>query len=132
VTEEKTENLNSRAVADRLVAIAEKHKAKNIALYDLKDTSMLADYFLICSGGSEPHIRALATHFDKDMRALDLRPQHIDGSPASHWVVVDYGIVVVHVFHPETRGHYRIEDLWEQAEIVYRGDDETSQPVPVF
>ena len=132
VTEKKAAQLESREIADRLVVIAENHKAKNIALYDLKNISMLADFFLVCSANSEPHIRALSSHFDKDMRDLDLRPTHVDGSPASRWIVVDYGVVVVHVFHPEMRDHYKLEELWEKADLVYEGGGEDQKPLPVF
>lgn len=132
MTEENVAPLESREIADRLVAIAEEHKAKNITLYDLNNTSLIADYFLVCSAGSEPHIRALTSHFDKDLRDVGLRPMHMDGSPASRWVVVDYGVVVVHVFHPEMRDRYQLEELWDQAEIVYQGGDQDAKPLPIF
>ena len=121
---------DSRKTADRLVEIAEANKATDIFLYDLKEASVLADFFLICSAGSEPHLRALANHFRKDLP--DLSPKHIEGAPASRWMIIDFTSVVVHVFHPEMREHYKLEALWENVDIIYRGGEENQEPTPVF
>ncbi len=114
--------------------ICDRHKARNIILYDLKESSMLADFYLVCSGTSEPHLNALAGHLEKEMRQHQLRPRHIDGSPASRWIIIDYGYLMIHLFLPAMRQYYEIEKLWaETAEVLYRGGDEQdTEPVPVF
>ncbi len=109
------------------------HKAAEVVLYDLKQSSLLADFYLVCSGTSEPHLQALAGHLEKTMRKHGLRPRHIDGSPASRWIVVDYGNLLVHLFAPDMRRYYEIEKLWQKtAEVVYRGGEEKDEPVPIF
>lgn len=114
--------------------ICEKHKGQDIVLYDLKQASMLADFYLVCSGTSEPHLRALSGYIEKEMLKHQIRPRHVDGSPASRWVVIDYGNLVVHLFLPALRQYYEIEKLWQDtADILYSGGSaDEAEPVPIF
>ncbi len=131
--EEKT-GMNEQELAVAAAETCERHKGQDIILYDLKQSSMLADYYLICSGTSEPHLRALAGHLEKEMAKHQIRPRHVDGSPASRWIVIDYGYLMVHIFLPAMRQYYEIEKLWQgTTEILYRGgNEETDEPVPIF
>lgn len=110
-------------LARRCVAICEERKAQDLLLYDVTAESLLTDYQLICSGSSEPHLRALSSHLQKDLADEGVRPLHVDGSPASRWIVLDYGTVLIHILHPELRHYYRLEELWGDDCITYRGSE---------
>ena len=96
--------------------IAYDRKAENIIRLDLKEYSAVSDYFVLCTATSEPHIRAIAERIQRDvLEQLKTKPLHVDGSPESHWMIVDFGNVMVHVFTKESRELYQLEDLWKDA-----------------
>ena len=75
-----------------------------------------ADYFVICSGTSEPHLKAIAGEIQERLRdEYGARPHNVDGYPMSQWIVVDYYDVLVHIFHTDKRSFYSLEDLWSDA-----------------
>ena len=83
---------------------------------DLREISTFTDFFVICSGTSEPHLKAIAGESDTRLRQdHKIKPAAVDGFPASHWIVLDYLQVIVHVFHREKRDFYCLEDLWSDA-----------------
>ena len=83
---------------------------------DLRGISTFTDFFVICSGTSEPHLKAIAGEVEIKLREdYDIRPAAIDGFPASQWIVIDYLQVIVHVLHREKRDFYSLEDLWSDA-----------------
>ena len=88
----------------------------NIAALDLRGISTVTDYYLICSGTSEPHLKAIAGEIQEQLKEkFDTRPAAVDGFPVSQWVILDYISVLVHVFHTEKREYYALEDLWSDA-----------------
>lgn len=98
---------------------ADNTKAENILVLDVSGISTITDYFVLCNGTSTPHLKAIA----RDIRAQLAESHHIkphkpDGATESHWVVLDYGPVIVHIFHPEKRSLYALEDLWGDARQV--------------
>jgi ribosome-associated protein len=107
-------------VARRVVALAEDKKAADIALLDLRELTTLADYFVICSAGSERQLDAVADGVISGLRDEGLRPIGREGAAASHWVLVDYGSVIVHVFTPPEREYYQLERHWSEAKVVLR------------
>ena len=85
-------------------------------MLDLRGISTLTDFFVICSGTSEPHLKAIAGEIETKLREdYDTRPAAVDGFPASQWIVLDYLQVIVHVLHREKRDFYSLEDLWSDA-----------------
>jgi len=83
---------------------------------DLRDISTFTEFFVICSGTSEPQLKAIANEIETRLREEhSLRPVAIDGFPASQWIVLDYLQVVVHIFHQDKRAFYSLEDLWGDA-----------------
>lgn len=83
---------------------------------DMRRLASFTDFFLICSGNSEPHLKALVSELEERLRKEhDVRPTRIDGFPLSQWVVADYSDVIVHIFHQEKRDFYSLEDLWADA-----------------
>ena len=86
-------------------------------MLDLRGISTFTDFFVVCSGTSEPHLKAIAGEVEKQLREQEdgARPTAVDGFPASQWVVIDYGGVLVHIFHSDKRSYYALEDLWGDA-----------------
>jgi len=107
-------------VARRIVELAEDKKAAEIVLLDLIGLTTLADYFVICSGGSERQLDAIADGILSGLREEGVRPIGREGTPASHWILVDFGSVIVHVFTPPERDYYSLEKHWAEAKTILR------------
>jgi ribosome-associated protein len=103
-----------------MVDAAADKKAQDIVLFDVKDISSLADYFIVCSAQVERQIRAIAEGIEDALDAVDVPPYRREGTPADGWVLLDYGDVIVHIFSSEQRDYYRLEQLWENAHLVVR------------
>ena len=96
-------------------------KASDLVGLDLSDLDGVADYFLICSGASEPQVKAIAEAVEEKLRAIGARPWHVEGREGRRWVLLDYVDLVVHVFHEKTREYYLLERLWGDARSVDLG-----------
>jgi ribosome-associated protein len=113
--------LEPLALAQRIVDIAADRQASDILLLDLRAISPIADYFVICSGNSDRQLEALEREIVSQLRDHEhTRPRQREGSPASGWVLLDYGDVVVHIFSATEREFYRLEELWSAAPTVVR------------
>ncbi|HWP38404.1 MAG TPA: ribosome silencing factor [Gemmatimonadales bacterium] len=97
------------------------HKAVDVVVLDLRRVSDAADYFIIASGTSDTHVRALAEHVLESCGRAGQRAHHIEGLTAGRWVLIDFVDVVVHVFHPSLRRFYQLERLWADAPAVEAG-----------
>jgi len=89
-------------------------------MLDMEGVSLLADYFILCNAESKPQFRAIVEEVEKRVKAAGARRLHIEGEADSGWVLLDYGDVVVHIFDPELRAYYKLEDLWKHARLVVR------------
>lgn len=98
-------------------AVMEK-KAEEVVLLDMRGVSSFCDFFLICTGTADPHLKAIASNVEMKVKEHGRMPRGRDGVYASHWVIVDYGDVVVHVFRADVRHHYALERLWGDAKRV--------------
>jgi ribosome-associated protein len=107
-------------VARRVVELAEDKKAADIVLLDVAELTTLADAFVICSGGSERQLDAIADGIVSGLRTEGVRPIGREGVAASHWVLLDFGGVIVHVFTPPERDFYQLEKHWSEAKTVLR------------
>lgn len=108
-------------VARRAAAVCEDAKAEAIRVYDAREHSILADFFVICSGASDPHLRALRSSVDQALTKAGVRLHNVSGTPESHWIILDFGTIVVHVLSPEAREYYRLETLWQEMPVIYEG-----------
>jgi ribosome-associated protein len=95
--------------------VAAEHKARDILVLDMRGITPLYDYFVLATGSSRRQLHTLAEEVDAAMRAEGDVRLGIEGYEASKWVVQDYGDVVVHLFDPDTRGYYALEELWADA-----------------
>ena len=115
--------IDSEALAKRCVKICEDGLAENVLLFDVRNTSILADFYLICSGKSEPHVRAIKGHIDQDLSKDGMHPR-VDGQPSSHWIIMDYySAVMIHIMGPDRREFYKLEELWDSEKIIYRSEE---------
>jgi ribosome-associated protein len=117
---EAVQERSSLDLARRIVELAEDKKAADIVLLDLSELTTLADYFVIASGSSERQIDAIADGIVSGLRDEKVRPFGREGTPSSHWVLIDYGGVIVHVFTPPERDFYQLERHWSEAKTVLR------------
>ncbi len=104
-------------------------KALDLVVIDLRGISDTADYFVLCSGTSEPHIRSLTDDLVDQLRRQGHRPWHVEGRQSLRWVLVDFVDVVVHIFGREAREFYGLERLWGDAPATRLPDGwEEEQP----
>jgi len=115
------ERLEAPDVARLIVDLASEKQASDIVMLDLRQVSLLADYFVICSAGSERQMAAVVDEIRTVLRNQHhLRPLREEGKSSSGWILLDYGDVVVHIFAPAERDYYRLEELWANALPVVR------------
>lgn len=110
--------------AVRLAArMLEEHKAVDLVVLDLHEVTDATDYFLIASGTSDTHVRALAEHVLQGLDQAGSPVHHVEGLAGGRWVLLDFIDFVVHVFHPSLREFYQLERLWADATPVPAGLD---------
>jgi ribosome-associated protein len=99
-------------------------KGKKIVQLDLRKLGDApADFFIICEGDSNTHVKAITDSIYKKVKEeMDTAPTHSEGSSNSRWILMDYFNTVVHVFHPETREFYELEHLWSDADVTEFGE----------
>jgi ribosome-associated protein len=111
--------MDSRKLALLCRELADNKKAEDIIILDVRELSSITDYFVIASGTSEPHLRAIVDEIVDELKEdHDLRPNAIDGTFHGAWVVLDYFDVVVHVMRRDVREKYDLETLWGDAPRV--------------
>ena len=111
--------MDSRKLALLCRDLAENKKAEDIVLLDVRELSSVTDYFVIASGTSEPHLRAVVDEITEKLRDdYHLRPRAVDGSLQASWIVLDYFDVIVHVMRQDFRERYDLETLWGDAPRV--------------
>jgi ribosome-associated protein len=99
----------------RAVELAQERKAHEVVVLDLRGISSATDHFVLASGRSDVQVKAIAEHVSEEMKKEGHRPDHIEGLQGGRWVLLDYIDLVVHVFHPQARSFYQLENLWGDA-----------------
>lgn len=95
------------------------NRAEDVVVLDMRKLSQLFDYFVICTGRSRRQLHAISEEIDRHLEQdLNDHRMGIEGYDASRWILLDYGTVVVHIFDPETREYYALEELWAEAPRV--------------
>lgn len=90
-------------------------KASDLLLLDVREVTSLADVFMLCTGRSNRQVTAIADHIRRFLKKHGIRPLYVEGLKAGHWVLLDYGQVVIHVFYEPVRQFYDLEGLWADA-----------------
>ena len=104
-------------ILKEIVRVLDKKKARDIKAIEIAEHSIVADYFVICSGTSNTHVKSLADEIEYELKEQGVTPYHIEGK-ATGWILLDYSSVLVHVFTGETREYYNIERLWQDAREI--------------
>lgn len=111
--------MDSKKLALLCREFADDKKAENITILDVRELSSVTDYFVIASGTSEPHLRAITNEITDRLREEhELRPRAVDGALQTAWIVLDYFDVIVHVMKQNVREKYDLETLWGDAPRV--------------
>jgi ribosome-associated protein len=111
--------MDSKKLAQLCLELADNKKAEDVVILDVRELSSVTDYFVICSGTSEPHLRAVSDEISDGLRKNhELRPRAVDGSLQTAWIVMDFFDVIVHVMRKDVREKYDLEALWGDAPRV--------------
>jgi ribosome-associated protein len=98
-------------------------KGQDIQVLHIEELTTLAEYFVICSATSTTQVKALADSVEFHLKNdHDIMPHHVEGFESSSWILLDYGSTLVHIFLPETRDFYRLENLWKDGENIPLSD----------
>ncbi len=111
-------NKNSLAIAKMAAAVAEDKKAKDTVILNLNKLTLIADYFVITSGDSEPQLKAISNFIMRKLKENKIRLLHYEGKPGTGWILLDYGDVIVHIFSREKRNFYDLEYIWQEAKKI--------------
>ena len=109
---------NSLETAQLCAEGAESKKAFDILILDIRELTVIADYFVICSGSNTTQVSAIADGIGHTLAKNGIHYSHVEGATEANWVLMDYGDVVVHVFEEQTRAYYSLEKLWGEAPRV--------------
>lgn len=103
-----------------MVEAASDKQAIDIVLLDTGDVCSFADYFVICSGDSPRQIDAIRDEIEHVLKKQGVLPHHYEGSTDSGWLLLDYGGIIIHIFAPQERDYYQLDELWSQASTLVR------------
>lgn len=110
--------LTIKEIADLAAETASNKKAKDVVILDIQGLSVIADYFVICSGNSQTQVQAIAKEIKDKMHEHQVEIKGSEGMEQARWVLIDLGDVVVHIFHKEEREFYKLERLWGDAPLT--------------
>ncbi len=105
----KLDNNSSQSLFEEIINLAFEKKAKNLISLDMRGSSSLTDYFIICHGNSEPQVKAIV---DNIRKGTSFKPRHLEGYENKKWVLLDYFDIIVHVFDEKEREYYSVESIW--------------------
>lgn len=109
---------DTATLARRIAALAAEHKATDIRALDVRQVTLLADSFVLCSANSEPQLKAIYNAIKDGMKAEGWKPLHSEGGSSDGWIVLDFGVAIVHIFRAEAREFYQLDDLWGDAPAI--------------
>lgn len=129
----KRKGVSSEKLCDAIVKGMQEKKAQDILILDLRKVkNAVADFFVICSGGSDKQLDAIADSVDAEVyKALQENPWHVEGKNNKEWVLLDYFDVVAHIFKKDKREFFALEKLWGDAEFIEIEDAVTITPSKV-
>jgi ribosome-associated protein len=122
--------MDSKKLALLCRELADNRKAENIVILDVRELSSVTDYFVMTSGTSEPHLRAIMNEITDKLRdEHNVRPRAVDGKLETAWVVLDFFDVIVHIMRGDARERYNLEGLWGDApQLKFKEDGTEAKP----
>ncbi len=125
--------LTSKEKALKIAQLLDSKKAIDIKILELKDLTIISDYFVICSGESTTQVKALSEYLEEMMEKEGIKPFGIEGFSYAHWILMDYGDVIVHIFLDEQRHYYDLERLWLDApRITFKSEPTSDKTLSVY
>lgn len=123
--DEKIQKEQAKAIAELAANTLDNKKGIDVTLLEVGEQTILADYFVLSTGTSNTHVRALADEVEFKLKEeLGVEPSHIEGVSGNAWTLLDYGCVVIHIFTSQARDFYKLERLWNGNEIKFGGIEE--------
>ena len=116
--------MTSKELAEKICKILSDRKALDVTMINISEKTIVADYYVIATAKSSPHVKALSEYVEEELDKEDLAPLRREGTREGRWAVIDYGDVVLHVFNDETRVFYNLEKLWADEHNVVKFIDE--------
>ncbi|HQE93424.1 MAG TPA: ribosome silencing factor [Anaerolineae bacterium] len=112
--------VESLELVHRITEIIVDKQGEDILILDLQAIATFADYFVICSGTSRRQLDALQSALREGLKKMEapIMPLSVEGTPDSGWILMDYNSVIVHLFDPEVRSFYNLEELWKKGRVV--------------
>ncbi|MBP3918242.1 MAG: ribosome silencing factor [Clostridia bacterium] len=104
--------------ADTIVSLLDAHKAQEIKVLEVADQTIVADYFVLCTGTSNTQVKGLAGELEYKMGLANVPYLRMEGYTEGSWIILDYGSVLVHIFQRDTRDFYNLEKLWSDAKDI--------------
>ncbi len=108
----------SLELADKITDLLSDRQAQEIVLMDIGKVSSFTDYFVIATVGNTRQMASLIDSLENDLREAGVKPRRIEGGPDSGWVLIDFNEAIVHLFSPEQRDYYNLEELWAKGVSV--------------
>jgi ribosome-associated protein len=107
--------VNSRSLVKAIAKVALDKKAQELVVLDLRKLTTFTDFFVVCSGTSDRQVQTIASSVEAHLKKKERRPIGVEGYETGHWVLLDYGDVVAHIFYHTERDYYQLEKLWADA-----------------
>ena len=118
----RTRRLTVREAVRRAAKFAAEKQAIDIVVLDLRKITDFTDYFVICSGAVDVHVKAIYEHIERELLQKGWKPKHVEGGENLRWVLLDYVDFLIHVFQPDIRGYYSLERLWgDSQQVIIKG-----------
>lgn len=108
----------SKEMAEKSVELLKSKKARDIKLLDIHEVSTIADYFIIATGTSTTQVQAMADELEEKMELAGYKMHHKEGFRSGRWILLDFGNIVIHLFHDEERKFYNLERIWVDAKTI--------------
>ena len=109
---------NQKKIIKIISNLIQDKRGFDITIINVSKLSTLTDYFILCTGDSEPQIKAIVKHIKDGLSKENIKPLHIEGTENLNWVLLDYIDIVINIFNPQMRDYYNIERLWSDAIIT--------------
>ena len=110
--------METKKLAESIGKFLSDKKAEDVSLISVSDKTIIADYFIIATGSSMTHVRALCENLEEEMDKNGIAPLRREGIREGRWAVLDYGDIIVHIFNDESRDFYNLEKLWAGSDII--------------
>lgn len=120
-------SIDSRQATFAAANAAEAKKSVSTVVLDVRQVTLIADYFVIAGGDSTNQVRAIVDSVDEELSKLGYRQRSIEGKADGRWVLLDYGDIIVHVLHEKERNFYKLEQFWNNGLIVPKVEWERSE-----